>query len=64
MEELKEIATIIESLGANGTRAFIWWLIVSKGLAFVESLAWIGATVFIIGRVARGVVGAIKAGNE
>ncbi len=61
MEELKEIATIIETLGEQGTSAFIWWLVLSKGTSLLINLAWLSTIVIVTGRIARGVVGSMKA---
>lgn len=35
MEELKVIVNLIQQLGVEGKTAFIWWLVMDKGLHFV-----------------------------
>lgn len=42
MEELKVIVNLIQQLGVEGKTAFIWWLVMDKGLHFVF---WIVFTV-------------------
>ncbi len=38
MEELKVIVNLIQQLGVEGKEAFIWWLLMDKGLSFVLSI--------------------------
>ena len=56
LEVYSEVDKSLADLNGN-TSEFRW----SEDLAFIESMAWMVAAVFVIGRVARGVVGAIKA---
>lgn len=41
MEELKLIIQTISQLGDAGKEAFIWWLVIDKGLSFVGWLTFI-----------------------
>lgn len=40
IEEIKLITEAVTSLGAQGKEAFIWWLVMDKGLAFVEFIVF------------------------
>lgn len=38
MEELKLIMSMVENLSGDATTAFVWWLIMDKGLMFLAVL--------------------------
>ena len=59
MEELKEIAGLISSLGEAGITAFIVWVVLSKATDIV-----IAVVVFTgLYRLARGIVAAVAVAN-
>lgn len=57
MKELELIIQAVSQLGEAGKEAFIWWLIVDKGLTFI---GWMIAIVFIY----KGVIMAINVANS
>ena len=53
MEELKLIMSMIENLSGDATTAFIWWLVMDKGLAFVTVLGALSIAAFTVTKVVR-----------
>lgn len=52
-EQLKMLLEAMQSLGAGGKDAFIWWLVMDKGLPFLGWLMTLGAIVFVARFVIR-----------
>lgn len=60
IDQLKLILETVTSLGAEGKSAFIWWLVLDKG---IQALIWAGFfTVFY--RVAMAALTSIRSVNE
>lgn len=60
IDQLKLILETVTSLGAEGKSAFIWWLVLDKG---IPALIWAGFfTIFY--RVAMAALTSIRAVNE
>lgn len=53
MEELKLILEAVAQLGAQGKEAFIWWLVLEKGLNFVAIMSAIIGTCLIAKHIIR-----------
>lgn len=47
MNELQLVLNAMTTLGAAGKEAFIWWLVMEKGLAFICGMSVIALGVFI-----------------
>ena len=39
-EELKVVMEAIQSLGADGKQAFVWWLVLTRGVTFLGFCMW------------------------
>jgi len=53
MKELEMILQAIAQLGDAGKEAFIWWLVMDKGLGFLAWIISIGVIAFVILRGVR-----------
>lgn len=53
MEELKLIVSMVENLSGDATTAFVWWLIMDKGLMFLAIVAVVGAAAYTFLRAVR-----------
>lgn len=47
MKELEMILAAVAQLGEAGKEAFIWWLVMDKGLSFVAAIALISSIVLV-----------------
>lgn len=61
MEELKEVAEIIKSLGESGISAFVWWVVLSKGADLLSTFAVTVGFLLGIRAVGTAVAAAMKA---
>ena len=52
-EQLKMLLDAMQSLGAGGKEAFIWWLAMDKGLPILAWIITLGAIVFVARLVIR-----------
>lgn len=53
MEEMKLIVSMVENLSGDATTAFVWWLIMDKGLMFLSIVAVVGAAAYTFLRAVR-----------
>lgn len=53
MEEMKLIVSMVENLSGDATTAFVWWLIMDKGLMFLAIVAVVGAAAYTFLRAVR-----------
>lgn len=55
MEELKLIVDMIQSLGGEAKQAFIWYLVITKGLHFIALMTLFGVLAYIAHRIINAV---------
>ena len=51
MEELTAITEMISNLGAEGKTAFIWYLVLDRGMSFLTTLVLVFPALFVLSRI-------------
>lgn len=54
IEQLKLILETIKGLSGDATTVAIWYFVVNYGLSLLQTLVWVGAISYIVGRIVSG----------